>query len=163
MNRKQVVLLTRTVAAACPQQVIDDYTPDAWFDLLGDLGFDECRLALAAVAKRQPFVAPSEIRAEVKRAREQRLARVPVSAPPAELTDKPGRYAEAVREGVKRIADGFAMPPAIEGRPRDGEPPEEWAVARKALPDPEPPKPDLQELAREQVAESRRERGEPAK
>lgn len=62
------MLLTRYVKACCPQQAIDEYTPDAWHDLLGNLGLADCRAAVAAVAKRQPFVAPAEIIAEVKRA-----------------------------------------------------------------------------------------------
>jgi hypothetical protein len=48
---------------------MDEYTADAWHDLLGDLELAECRSAVVAVAKRQPFIAASEIRAEVKRAR----------------------------------------------------------------------------------------------
>jgi len=57
------------VNACCPQQAMDEYTPDAWHDLLGDMGLDECRAAVVAIAQRQPFVAASEIRGEVKRAR----------------------------------------------------------------------------------------------
>jgi hypothetical protein len=48
---------------------MDEYTADAWHDLLGDLDLDECRAAVVAVARRQPFVAASEIRTEAKRAR----------------------------------------------------------------------------------------------
>lgn len=51
--------------ACCPQQAIDAYTPDAWHDLLGDLDVMDCRRAVAAIVKRQPFVAPAEIRAEL--------------------------------------------------------------------------------------------------
>lgn len=48
---------------------MDEYTPDAWHDLLGDLDLADCRAAVAAVAKRQPFVAPAEIIAEIRRAK----------------------------------------------------------------------------------------------
>ena len=58
MTHAETVLLTRYVKACCPQQAIDEYTPDAWHDLLGDLALADCRAAAAAVAKRQPFVAP---------------------------------------------------------------------------------------------------------
>lgn len=63
------MLLTRYVRACCPQQAIDEYTPDAWHDLLGDLDAADCRRAVAAVGRRQPFVAPAEIIAEVRRTR----------------------------------------------------------------------------------------------
>ncbi len=65
MTPTEMVMLTRFVKACCPQQKIDDYTPDAWFDLLGHLGLTECREAAGAVARRQPFVAPSEIIREI--------------------------------------------------------------------------------------------------
>lgn len=68
MTHEETVLLARYVRACCPQQAIDEYTPDAWHDLLGDLELADCRAAVAAVAKRQPFVAPAEIITEVKRA-----------------------------------------------------------------------------------------------
>ena len=66
MTHAETVLLTRYVKACCPQQAIDRYTPDAWHDLLGDLAPEDCRAAVVTVAKRQPFVAPAEIRAEVR-------------------------------------------------------------------------------------------------
>jgi hypothetical protein len=48
---------------------MDEFTADAWHDLLGDVGLDEARAAVVVVAQRQPFAAASEIRTEVKRAR----------------------------------------------------------------------------------------------
>ena len=85
MTPQETVLLTAYVKACCPQQAIGEYTPDAWHDLLGDLRLDDCREAAAAVAKRQPFVAPAEIRAEVRKIRDDRLARTPLPPPAAEL------------------------------------------------------------------------------
>lgn len=61
------MLLTRFAQACCPQQVIDEYTPDAWHELLSDLSLEQCRAAVRAVTRRQPFVAPSEIITEVAR------------------------------------------------------------------------------------------------
>ena len=37
MTPQETLLLTRYVKACCPQQAMDDFTPDAWHDLLGDL------------------------------------------------------------------------------------------------------------------------------
>jgi hypothetical protein len=116
------------------------------------------------VARRQPFVAPAEIRAEVRKLRDDRLARTPLPAPPAELADEPGRYQRAVQAGVKRIADGHQLHRAIAGAPLPGEPPAEWQRAKEALTEPVPEKPDPRQVAAEQVAEmrDRRERGEAA-
>lgn len=61
------MILARFVKACCPQQAIDEYTPDAWHELLGHLELADCREAAVMVARRQPFVAPAEIIAEVAR------------------------------------------------------------------------------------------------
>jgi hypothetical protein len=60
-----MVDLTEYIAAICPQQKISSVTALAWHDILGNLGKDECRKAAAAIASRQPFVAPSEIIREI--------------------------------------------------------------------------------------------------
>ena len=158
MTPTETVLLTEYVRACCPQQAIGEYTPDAWHDLLGDLRLDDCQEAVKAVARRQPFVAPAEIRAEVRKIRDDRLARTPLPAPPAELAGDPGRYQRAVQAGVKRIADGASVHRAIAGAPLPGEPPEAWREAREALAEPTPVRPDPREVAREQAEEARAER-----
>src|SRR5690349_8618255 len=106
MTPKEAVLLTRYVKACCPQQQIDEYTPDAWHDLLGDLSLADCRAAVAEVAKRQPFVAPSEIRAEVKRTREARITAAKIPPPPPELTNDPDAYSAALHAARVAAADG---------------------------------------------------------
>jgi hypothetical protein len=57
-----MVTLTKYVHAACPHQAIDDYTPDAWHDIIGDLSLAECRAAVAAMANDVRFIAPCDIR-----------------------------------------------------------------------------------------------------
>jgi len=106
MTPKQTLALTRYVKACCPQQAMDSYTPDAWYDLLGDLPLEDCRAAVVAVAKRQPFVAPAEIRAEVRAIRDERLRLAGDPAPPAELLDDPAAYRAWIRRTTKQIADG---------------------------------------------------------
>lgn len=61
-------MLVRFVKAACPQQAIDSYTPDVWHEILGHLNLDECRAAVADIARTKHFVSPSEIIAEVAKA-----------------------------------------------------------------------------------------------
>lgn len=73
MTPRETGMLVAYVAGACPQQKMNDLTPDAWHDILGHLEFAECRQAARCVASRQPFVAPSEIIGEIaaKRSAEQ--------------------------------------------------------------------------------------------
>lgn len=155
MTPHETLLLARYVKACCPQQAIDEYTPDAWHDLLGDLPATDCREAVIAVAKRQPFVSPAEIRAEIKRIRRDRLDREVMPALDAGLADQPGRYQAELHAAVRRIADGrhirLALPPV-----REDAPPQEVAEVRAAL-GPALPR-NKQELARRQAAESRAER-----
>lgn len=113
MNNQEAVGLTRVVKAACPQQAIDKYTPDAWFDLLEDLDFADCRAAVVSLGKRQPFIAPSEIRAEVARVRSERIARAVIPAPPPELANDPRAYQRALQASTRLAADG-ALEPAVE-------------------------------------------------
>lgn len=160
MTPQETLMLTRYVKACCPQQAIDTFTPDAWHDLLGDLELGDCRDAVAAVAKRQPFVAPAEIRAEVRRVRDDRLARTALPAPPPDVADQPGRYQRIIQANVKRIADARSIGPALKALPGPlaGDPPQEWQEARAALVKPEQPAVDPREKAREQVEELRRQR-----
>ena len=69
MTHRESGMLVAYVAGACPQQKMNELTPDAWHDILGHLDYAECRQAARAVASRQPFVAPSEIIAEIAAAR----------------------------------------------------------------------------------------------
>ena len=106
MTPPETVLLTEYVRACCPQQAIGEYTPDAWHDLLGDLSLADCKAAVAQVARRQPFVAPAEIRAEIKHARSERLRETEIPPPPPELLDNPAAYRAALRASAVAIADG---------------------------------------------------------
>ena len=104
MNREETVLLTRYVKGACPQQHIDELTPNAWHDVLGHLTYKDCCAAVARVAKNQPFVAPAEIIAEVKRLRTERLegfVYVPGSADEDTAT-----YLKRLREQRAAVAAG---------------------------------------------------------
>jgi hypothetical protein len=69
----EAVKLTRTVKALCPHQAIDAYTPDAWHVVLGHLDLADCMEAVAAINGRQPFIAPSDIIAEIASQRGREL------------------------------------------------------------------------------------------
>src|SRR5581483_7751777 len=62
MTPTEAVKITRLIAATCPQQHMDRFTPDAWRELLADLEFDDCWTAVCAVGKTRPFIAPADIR-----------------------------------------------------------------------------------------------------
>jgi hypothetical protein len=46
MNRTETVLLCRYAKAMCPAQAIDEYTPDAWADVLSDVTLEEAKTAI---------------------------------------------------------------------------------------------------------------------
>lgn len=120
MNREETVKLTRYVKGACPQQAIDEFTPNVWHDLIGDLALADCLEAVRAIVKRQPFVAPAEIRNEVKRIRVDRLDGFVYL--PGSADEDTATYLRRLREqrtavaAGQRPADPTALPPSEEGR-----------------------------------------------
>lgn len=110
MSHAEAVLLCRYAKAACPQQQFDEFTPDAWSDLLSDLRFDDCKAALRAIVQRQPFVAPAEIREEVKRVRNQRIGLYGPIPEPTHLDRDSDTfdhdYIDYMRTTMRAIADG---------------------------------------------------------
>jgi hypothetical protein len=65
MTPTETGMLLAYVAGACPSQKMNELTGDAWHDILGHLEYADCRQAVRAVGARQPFIAPSEIIAEI--------------------------------------------------------------------------------------------------
>lgn len=106
MNPAEALALTRLVAAMCPAQKFDEYTPDAWGVLLEDVRFEDARHAVTNLGRKQVFIAPSEILTEVRRIRDDRLARNPEPAPPDEMADDPHAQQAWQLEMRRRIADG---------------------------------------------------------
>lgn len=118
MNAQEVTMLGRAVAAICPAQKWDDFTPDAWRELLGDLAYDDARAAVFTLGRAQPFIAPCDIRKEVKRIRAQRLDDNPMPEPPAELTV--AQYRAWLVATTKEIADGTLVTgPALDALESD--------------------------------------------
>jgi hypothetical protein len=110
----ETVALARYVRALCPQQKFDEYTPDAWHDVLGAYQLDDARAAAAAVAGRQPFVAPAEIITEIRRRRGDTASDIvgpgqPAEIPDADPDDIPA-YLAAVRDQRTRAATGQLKP-----------------------------------------------------
>ena len=115
MNPDETVILARYVRALCPQQKFDEYTPDAWHDVLRDFDLDEARTAAAAVARQQAFVAPGEIATEVRKNRRELVSVDAETEPPtADPNDVP-LYLRQVRTHRRAVATGLT--PAIPALP----------------------------------------------
>lgn len=120
MNSRETVQLVRYVRALCPSQKIDEFTPDAWYDLLAGYGLADCQAACKRLAVRQPFIAPSEIIDEVRKDRRERLANFAYDPPSAERDPE---YLERLRGQLRAVASG-AVPapteaPMLTGPPHD--------------------------------------------
>ncbi|MET8624571.1 hypothetical protein ABZW30_12575 [Kitasatospora sp. NPDC004669] len=116
MNPAETVILARYVRALCPQQRFDEYTPDAWYDLLRDYELQDCKDAAVEIARRQPWIAPAEIIAEVKRARTGRLDYFQYEPTPGETG---AQFTHNLRAQIADVIDGH-RPPALPyvGSPR---------------------------------------------
>lgn len=106
MNSQEAAALCRYTKACCPQQKFDEWTPDAWFDLLGDVPFQVAKAAVVEVAKRQPFVSPAEIRAQVGATHRRVAAEVGHVTPPWQLAEEPAREQRWLKDYRAAIASG---------------------------------------------------------
>lgn len=150
-------------AALYDNRKVGDPDIVAWLEAIGDLPYADARSAVAAhYGESTERIMPGHIRTRVKAMRRERLERDPIAAPAPELADEPGKYREALKGEIKRVADGFSVKRAIGELPSATPPP--VAEVRKALPPPLPPEErhlPPEEIARRQAAESRAQRGAP--
>ncbi len=112
MTPTEAVILCRFARSICPQQHFDEFTPDAWGEVLGRLRLVDCKEALTELAAKQPFVSPAEIRAEVRRIRRERDSDFgALPDPPNDIDpDDTAAYMRWLRETRRRIADGELEP-----------------------------------------------------
>lgn len=112
MNHQEATALCAYVRQLCPQQRINEFTPDVWGDVLGPYDATEARAAVVAVASRQPFVAPAEIITEIRARRAERieLANIVVDGDPAHTG---AESAAALREIIRAAGDGLTGPSSI--------------------------------------------------
>ena len=110
MTQQEWVILFRYVRAMFPQQKFDEYTPEAWYDVLGEYGGNETRAAIAACAAEKPFVSPAEIVAAIRNRRQDtdrdlqgpgQYAEIPDADP-----DDVQAYLAALRQQRTRAASG---------------------------------------------------------
>lgn len=130
-------MFTRYLRAIFPHQKIDEYTADAWHDVIRDLTLKDATDAAVAVAKRQPFISPSEIIAETRRAH---------GGHPSDRTVR-----EALTASAQRALGAATSPPTPE-----------YLAAKQALTARREADParafSPEEIAARQAAESRAER-----
>ena len=111
MIKTEAAALCRYLQACCPQQKFDQFTSDAWFDLLADMPYGLAKLAAQRVASRQPFVSPSEILATAKAMRKAvdphitRLLDETEGAAPADPDADWIAWCKARRERVAYLVD----------------------------------------------------------
>jgi hypothetical protein len=113
MTPDEVVVLARYVRALCPGQKFDEYTPDAWHDVLADFALADARAAAAVVARKQPFVSPAEIIEEIRRIRDERASGYQGPGLSADIPDADPddvqAYLSALRGMRTKAADGLEM------------------------------------------------------
>lgn len=113
MTEDEVVLITRYVRAVCPQQRLDEFTSDAWYDFLYPFTVDETRAAIQAhVTKGNAFISIGEIVAQIRKVRADRISRHTEALPPAGDHDD-ASYKAALLAERKAIADGHLTPTAV--------------------------------------------------
>lgn len=111
MTNEEVAVLVRYVRAVCPQQRVDEYTADAWYDVLYPFTVDEARTAIAAhVAAGNAFIAAGEIVTSIRRARADRMSRHTDPTPKAD-PDDPHAYRAELLATRRAVATG-QQPPA---------------------------------------------------
>lgn len=158
MTRDEVIDLL-TLITSFDRRTVGTTDVAAWKLAIGDLDFAEAQAAVVAhFSKSTEWLTPAHIRQRVRAARDDRLARTPVDAPPAEAADNPRDYQRAVQEGVRRIADGMDIARAIgPGHHQPSAPSDEWIATREAMGH-QNPRRTQEEIALDQVAEARKER-----
>lgn len=116
MNAAETITLLGYVTAACPAQKVDEFTPEAWVDLLGRLRYNDCKEAARNLAQSQDFIAPKDIIREVRRIRTRRLdEHGPFDPPDPDMTVK--EYQVWLHDARTAIADGQSITqPALERR-----------------------------------------------
>lgn len=133
MTEEEVVVIARYVRAVCPQQRLDEFTADAWFDFLYPYSVDETRTAIAAHLRRgNAFISIGEIIREIRKAREDRLARHTEALPPTGAHDD-ASYRRALLTERTAVAEGRMQPSGVPALPPGSETPEYEGRGRALL------------------------------
>lgn len=97
----------------------------AWYQVLGDLAYDDCIAAVVAhYRETTDWIMPAHIRNRVKDIRLQCIQDAGIPEPPPELLDDPPAYRAALRAAAIAIADGRDPEVAMEAIARQAARPE---------------------------------------
>lgn len=116
MTPSEAVALTGYIQAHFPSQPINDYTPDALHELLAGYPMSDCRTAVLTISRRATgdrtqWCAPSDVAAEVRKARAKRIAQDADYNPPAGLDpDDTAAYARFLIRSREDAAAGRPLP-----------------------------------------------------
>jgi len=134
VNKKTIVDLIAYTTQLNPAQRFDEYTPVAWHDVLGDIeaDFEQCREAVARVARTERWIYPAAIREEL-----EAIRREATPPPRAEILTTspltPEERAAAVRRGKAACEAAIAEANPYRLDPTDApEIPENLRKAREA-------------------------------
>lgn len=126
MTPEECVLLTAYVEELCPNQKINENTPDAWYDVLYRYPLADCRRAVAAMVNDgKRFIDVAQIAVDTKRIRDGRLENSDLDTqPPGDVDEL--TYRNALRQITAQVADGQPLPfKAIEAARRGDHDPKE--------------------------------------
>lgn len=118
-------MLVRLVKAACPSQLLDQYTPDAWHFMLDDIDYADAKAAVRHLGRldlepgKARYIEPGHVIAQVRRIRGKRIEEYGPIDPPSGLDS--GAYLRWLRDTSDAIASG-RMPerPALAANPERG-------------------------------------------
>lgn len=105
MNATETARICDAISQIKPAQRLDTETPAFWAVILSDIRYEDARQAVLNLGGRQQFIDPSDIIAEVKRLRDDRVDRTEMPVPNAN-PDDPAAYAAEYRALRLAIADG---------------------------------------------------------
>lgn len=117
MNPTEAVALAGYMRAHFPSQPIDEYTSDALHESLEPYSLDDCRAAVLAIARRThdhaerpKWCSPTDVYAEVRRQRADRLEGVVIEPPSGADPDDVAGYIRWLHGARQAIADGLPAP-----------------------------------------------------
>lgn len=117
MNRTETVLLCRYAKAMCPAQQIDEYTPDAWADVLHDVTLEEAKAAIVTGIRNHKwrFIDVTDVVDGVRHLRRGRIdewtRQFGPILPPVALNGDPAKEREWLVTTRRRILDGEVTHP----------------------------------------------------
>lgn len=129
----EAVALVRFAKGCFPAMQVDEYTPDAWGEILAPLLFEDCKQALVDLGRQMAFAAASDVYQEVRKIRRQRIADYGLLPEPvSDLSAED--YQRWQWETTRAIADGKVLRTKPLPKMRQRMPPAEYGNVMPMLP-----------------------------